>query len=96
VKKRLMGVHLNQQLINQTMEVVRDEKDVVVYVLARDRNRVNVRGEIRELESDRLGGIIVMSKDGTVLVDNSYLTRLEKVRIQHMPTVSKELFRSRK
>lgn len=94
VKKRLRGVHLNQQLINQTMDVVGDETDVVVYVLARDRSRVS-KGEVRELDSDKLGGIVVMSRDGTVLVDNSYLTRLEKMREQHMPRISKELFKGR-
>lgn len=95
IVKRLGSVVLNRNLIEHTLREIEDE-ELIAYVLKRDRSRIENDSrikEIRDLNGEMLGGIIVTNKEGTAMVDNSFKKRLEKVKIKFMPRVSKELFK---
>lgn len=92
IANRLRHVRLNQQLIQQSTDML-DEKDLVVYVLDRDRERVRINAEIRRMDDEMVGGIVVCNRSGTVMVDNSYKVRLERVKRMLMPVVVKRLLR---
>jgi vacuolar-type H+-ATPase subunit E/Vma4 len=72
-----------------------EPNDVIIRVNPRDRklielllSRIGIRGVIVE---DRLmsGGVIVMSGNGDISVDNSYETRLEACLRELLPKIFK-------
>lgn len=96
-EKRLMNVRLSQNLITETLNAI-EEDNLIAYVLPADSNRVtNTRiSEIRDLNQDYFGGIIVTNSDESIIVDNSFKKRLETVRYTGMDKISKILFQKNK
>lgn len=47
---------------------------------------------IRPLNDNFIGGIVIVDKDNTILVDNTYLTRLNVFKERYLGMIYKELF----
>lgn len=97
VENKLKKIRLSQKLILQSLENI-SENNLIAYVLPEDKERIsnNRISEVRELNPDFLGGIILTNQDESEIVDNSFKKRIENVRLTGMSKISKILFNKKK
>ncbi len=84
-RKRSLKNLLKESL---SYEVIKESEGFIIYVVNADRELIreilSEEGleekvvEVRILGDECLGGIVLESRDGSVLIDNTYLTRVER------------------
>lgn len=94
-EERLKNVRLSQNLIIETLKNVEGD-NLIAYLLPEDQNRIQTSRikTIRDLDPSFLGGIILTNEDESEIVDNSFLKRLETVRLIKMPEICSKLFKN--
>lgn len=85
-------------LIKQIADKIQGDK-WFIFCFQKDVEKVNaifgskdIKYEIRELPSEALGGIIVCSKDGKEIWDNTFETRISILLEKSLDKISKEIF----
>ena len=85
-------------LINQITSKVK-KGSFYVFCFGRDRESIenalkktNISYEIKQLPDEALGGIILCSRDGKEIWDNTFETRINILLEQKMDEINKELF----
>lgn len=93
VEERLKSARVTEKLCKACGEMPD------AFVLCKDEDRGVVKkclgGEPRTLDAQLMGGVVLCSKDGKVVCDNSFLTRLDAVKERCMCHVSAYLFGAR-
>ncbi|EOB13775.1 V-type H+-transporting ATPase subunit E [Nosema bombycis CQ1] len=86
---------ITKKLIESTFEKVKfKDEGYFVFCQKKDKKTVKdkISGEIKEMNEEGLGGIIVVSKDGKTIVDNSYATRISVINDQFISDINKIFF----
>lgn len=92
VEKALAASQLNETVLSECAPA--KFKNGVLFCKAEDKEiaRKLFTGEIRVLEDVFLGGVIVASKCGKDICDNTYLTRMDVIRERNMKDIANYLF----
>lgn len=88
VKERLKMSRLNKNLIPEF-------DNPIFYVNEKDKEFIKKNypnSIIKKLQDEYIGGVILTNKDKSVVVDNSYLTRLRTLKEKHISIISNMIF----
>ncbi len=83
------GININEVVV----KVLPKDVDLLRKVLNEESNKALVIKKIDVLPEFYLGGVIVESVDGTFALDNTYLTRLEKLSTILYKRLTEEVFK---
>lgn len=82
ITNTLRTERLCKRLFDSTVDKleIEDENKYIAFCKGSDRNNIKkyFSGEIKEIPEMCIGGIVIASKDGRVICDNSYAMRLEQ------------------
>lgn len=83
--------------INVTKEICKECPDMsepIIFCKNEDRATVKkyINGDIRKIDDEFVGGVILCSKDGKEICDNSFLTRMEVLKKRYMKYISQYIF----
>lgn len=92
VKEELRYMSLSEDLVKECAHI----PDPIIFCKDSDRDVVkrHLKGEFKRLNDDFLGGIIVCSRDGKDISDNSFLSRMDMARERYMKFIASHLFDS--
>ncbi|KAM0685217.1 V-ATPase V1 sector subunit E [Conglomerata obtusa] len=90
---------LSKEMAEECFDRV-DDSELYAYCLKSDKDVVKaiikerkLDCEIKEMDVNNIGGIIVESRNGETVCDNSYLKRCEVVRERYFCEIANELFK---
>ncbi|KAF9764652.1 V-type proton ATPase subunit E [Nosema granulosis] len=95
VEEKVKQENLTQKFIKSTLSKVKlSEKEYYAYCKSQDKKLLKnvVSVEVKEMDEKALGGIIIVSKDGKTIIDNSYLTRIEVIKDLYVSDINNILF----
>lgn len=95
VEARVKDEAITEKFIENTLAKVKlNKNDFYLFCQSKDKkivkNKINV--EIKELDDKALGGLIIVSKDGRTVIDNSYTTRIEIINDQYVSDINNIVF----
>eukprot|EP00866_Antonospora_locustae_P001273 jgi/Antlo1/1273/1517 len=66
----------------------------VVFCRNDDRSTVKkyINGDIKKIDDEFIGGLVLCSKDGREVCDNSFLTRMDVMKKRYMKHISRCIF----
>lgn len=95
VEAKVKEEEITSKFIENTLAKVKLHKNDY-YVLCQGRDKKIVKSklnvEIKELDDKALGGMIIVSKDGKTIIDNSYTTRMEIIKDMYVSDISNIMF----
>ncbi len=83
------GLFRNYKVI---VKVVPDDVEIVKKIIKRDKELRNLVIKIDKLSNEYVGGVILESEDGSIVLDNTYLARLDRLLPSIIRRLNKEVF----
>ncbi|ORD94173.1 hypothetical protein ECANGB1_1088 [Enterospora canceri] len=92
IRHELRNESLSKRIYKKTlkkMEISETSKEHILFCNKKDSSNVRLffNGEIREMPKSGLGGVVICSRNGSILCDNSFSTRLETFLQTYMSTI---------
>lgn len=94
VERRLRDTKITKEICRECPEMLEP------IVFCRDDDRATVKkyisGELKKIDDEFIGGVVLCSKDGREICDNSFLTRMEVMKQRYMKHISQCIFEREK
>lgn len=91
VERRLRDTKITKEICRECFEML----EPIVFCRDDDRNTVKkyINGDIKKIDEEFIGGVVLCSKDGREICDNSFLTRMEVMKQRYMKHISQLIFK---
>ncbi len=92
--KKLLREALNAEIFGSghiVVKVVKKDTDLIKDIIKEEGLEAQV-ASINVINSEFLGGVVIESEDGSIAIDNTYATRLDKIMPKLVEKLNKEVF----
>ncbi len=74
------------------VKVVHKDREIIERIIKKDKELKKVVARIEEINDEYIGGVLVESEDGSIALDNTYKSRIERLTPEMVRRLNKEIY----
>ncbi len=93
--RKLLKEAINSGVFSEhkvVVRVVRNDKEIIEKIIKKDKELKKVIVRVEELGDEYIGGVLIESEDGSIALDNTYKSRIERLTPEIVRKLNEEIF----